>query len=91
MHIDRQLQQLLARELCDILAGWSNAEVVNRFAIYPARVSELRHGNLARFSIGKLVRFIAALGYDIEISIRPAARPAPTIRRATASVVRHAR
>jgi hypothetical protein len=58
MRIDRQLQQQLAREFCAIIDGWTSTEVVGRFRIYPARVSELRHGNLARFSIGRLARLI---------------------------------
>ena len=59
--------------------------------MYPARVSELRHGNLARFSIGRLVNLIAALGFDLEISIRPRKPPKPTPRQPAATVVRYDR
>jgi predicted XRE-type DNA-binding protein len=89
--IQRDLQRQLARELCAILDGWKRIEIVDRFGIRPERVSELRHGNLARFSIGRLVHLIAETGYDIEIAIRPT-QPVKLARRPlTATVVRYDR
>lgn len=72
-----------------MLEGWTLEEVTSRMQIYPSRVSELRHGNLARFSIGRLVRLIASLGYDIEIGIRRMKPVERAMQRPTASVVRH--
>jgi predicted XRE-type DNA-binding protein len=89
--IQRDLQRQLARELCAILDGWKGIEIVNRFGIPPARVSELRHGNLARFSIGRLAHLIARTGYDIEITIRPTPPAKPSPRLHTATVVRYDR
>jgi predicted XRE-type DNA-binding protein len=91
MRVDRELQAQLARELLAILDGWSATHIVEHLGLYPARVSELRRGNLARFSIGRLVRLIAALRFDIEITLRPTPPPRPARRQPSASVVRRDR
>ena len=44
------------------------------------RVSRLRRGNLGGFSIGQLLRFLKALGQDVEIVIRPAQRKQASTR-----------
>jgi len=91
MRVDRELQAQLARELLAILDGWSSTQIVERLCIHPARVSELRSGNLARFSIGRLVQLISRLRYDIEVSIRPTPPPTPARRPPSASVARYDR
>ena len=91
MRLDRDLQRQLARELCSILDGWSGIQVVNRYGLYPARISELRHGNLARFSLGRLVNLIASMGFDVEISLRPTKPPTPRRQLPAATVVRYDR
>jgi predicted XRE-type DNA-binding protein len=75
MRLDQQLKQQLAREFCAIVDGWSASQVAARAGIYPARVSELRNGKVAGYSISRLITMIAKFGYDIEIAIRPTKRP----------------
>jgi predicted XRE-type DNA-binding protein len=91
VRIDRQLQLQLAHELRAILEGWTLSEIVARTGMYPARVSELRHGDLARYSIAKLVCLIASRGHDIEVVIRPTKLPLRARQRAAATVVRYDR
>lgn len=89
--VDLELKQQLAHELRGILEDWTASEIIACYGWYPARVSELRHGNLARFSIARLVQLITDCGYDIRITIRPTEPPRRTFHRATATVVRLAR
>lgn len=91
MRVDLQLKQHLARELCAIIDGWTVIQAAMCLGLYPARISELRHGNLARFSIARLVRLIADRGYDIDVAIRPTKPPVRVPRRANATVVRYDR
>lgn len=91
MRIDEQLKHQLARELCAILDGWTLSQAVGLMDVSAARISELRHGKLAGYSIGRLVRFIAAHGYDIEIVLRPRQLPKVTRSAPTGTVVRHDR
>ena len=91
VRLDRDLQRQLARVVCGILGDSPGVDIVYRTGIYPARISELRHGKLARFSIGMLVNLIATFGFDIEISIRPTPPPKPSRRPPATSVVRYDR
>jgi len=91
VRIDRDLQRQLARELCSILGDGPGVEIVYRLGLYPARVSELRQGNFARFSLKRLVNLIASLGFDIEISIRPRKPPPRPRLLPSATVVRYDR
>lgn len=91
MQIDEQIRQQLARELRAILKDWSINEVVGRMGIRPQRVSELRNGNLARFSIRKLMRLIAMHDYDIELSLRVRRRIATPRPGPAGTVVRYDR
>jgi predicted XRE-type DNA-binding protein len=91
MSIAEQLRQQLADELCKITAGWSTYEAMAAMRLRPERISELRHGNLARFSIARLVRLIAMHGYDVELALRPKARPAVARQQPSATVLRYDR
>jgi predicted XRE-type DNA-binding protein len=75
MRLDQQLRQQLAREFCAIVEGWTVTQVATHAGIYPSRVSELRNGKVAGYSISRLITLIAKFGYDIEIAIRPTKRP----------------
>ena len=72
---DRELQQRLAHELRAIIDGYTLEEAMYALDLHPSRVSELRHGNLARFSIGRLIRLFGRAHYDVEVVIRPTKPP----------------
>lgn len=90
MKPDEQIRQQLAREYCAIIDGWTTTEVCARTGVYPARVSGLRAGRLAGYSIARLIRMIAAHGFDVEIVIRPTPRPVVAIQRPSGTVTRAA-
>lgn len=88
---DEQLKRQLARELCAIVDGWTLGEVTARTGTDPARMSALRHGRVAGFSISRLVRMIGQHGYDIELALRPTRPPKREWNHPSAKVVRYDR
>ncbi len=52
--------------------GWKQAEVAKRLGIAQPNVSALRRYRLDNFSLEKLMAFFNALGYGVELLIRPA-------------------
>jgi predicted XRE-type DNA-binding protein len=92
MRFDEQLlKRQLALEFCAIVEGWTLSQVTARTGLNPSRVSELRHGKLAGFSVARLMRMIADFGYDIEVVIRPTRRPIITRQGPTTTVLRYDR
>lgn len=54
--------------------GWKQAEAAARLGVDQAKVSKLLAGQMAGFSAERLVNWLAKLGRDVEVRIRPAAR-----------------
>jgi predicted XRE-type DNA-binding protein len=52
--------------------GLTQAEAAKRMGISQPKVSDMMRGDLANLSERKLMDCLTRLGYDIEISIRPA-------------------
>jgi predicted XRE-type DNA-binding protein len=63
------LKRELAAELVRIIAGWNRANVAVLMHTDPARVSDLRHGRLDRFSVESLVRFLARMRHHVQVTI----------------------
>lgn len=63
------LKRQLAGDLAGALKGWRPTEIYFRLRLDQPRVWELRHGRLERFSLQRLVRLLAELGYDTSISV----------------------
>jgi hypothetical protein len=85
-----QLKAQLARELCAILDGYQRDLGAAQVDAHPSELSRLRHGDLRRFSLGRIVRYITNAGYDIEVHLKRTARyedrpkprgPTSTVRR----------
>lgn len=74
-HVLDQLKEQLAEKLVALLDGWDQTEAGAQVGLRQPDVSLLRSGQLERFSVGRLLRMIASLGYHIEIAIRPLGRP----------------
>lgn len=87
---DQTLKEQLARELCLILDGWKRDAGAARVDMYPSELSRLRHGDLRRFSLARLVRYIARAGYDVEVHLKYTRRleHRPKPRRPTSTVIR---
>ena len=88
---DEQLKVQLGRELCAIIDGWTVGEAVARMCVRPSRISELRHGKLDGFSIGRLLQLIALHGYDVEVALRRRRPPPRDVQASSARVVRYDR
>ena len=74
------LKQQLGDELVKVIQGWRSGDIAYLMKVDRARVSDLRRGNLSRFSLEMLVRLLARRGFCIELSlVRPGVRR-PTCR-----------
>jgi predicted XRE-type DNA-binding protein len=69
--IDEQLRRELGRELCGMIDGWIQAEAAELLHLNQPKISALRRGDYAGFSIGRLIRLIASRGYNIEVHLKP--------------------
>lgn len=54
--------------------GWKQVEAATRLGIDQAKVSKLLAGQMAGFSIERLVNFLSLLGQDVEVTVRKAPR-----------------
>lgn len=54
--------------------GWKQVEAAARLGIDQAKVSKLLAGQMAGFSIERLVTFLSLLGQDVEVTVRKAPR-----------------
>jgi predicted XRE-type DNA-binding protein len=54
--------------------GWKQVEAADQLGIDQAKVSKLLAGQMAGFSIERLVSFLSLLGQDVEVTVRKAPR-----------------
>ena len=88
---EQELKVQLARELCSILRGWQRDTGAARVDMHASDLSRLRHGDLRRFSLARIIRYIAHAGYDIEVHLKRTQRleQRPQSRPPTSTVVRY--
>lgn len=55
--------------------GLTQARAAELLGIDQPKVSSLVRGKLAGFTLERLLRFLNALGYDVEITLRPSGTP----------------
>jgi predicted XRE-type DNA-binding protein len=62
--------------------GLKQVEAARLFGVKQPDVSKMLHGDLRQFSVERLMRFLVALGQDVEIVVRPQrdAGAGPTLR-----------
>ena len=86
-----ELKAQLAAELCSILSGWQRDIGAARVDMHASDLSRLRHRDLRRFSLTRIIRYIARAGYDIEVHLKKTRRleQRPKPRRPTSTVVRY--
>ena len=63
------LKQQLGGELARLLAGWNADDIAVVIGTDRPRVSELRRGKLARFSLETLIRYLSRLGQRVDVSV----------------------
>ena len=66
--------------------GLTQTEAARRLGVDQPKVSALVRGRLSGFSLSRLLRFVRALEYDVEIHLKPAAREAGERERSAAEV-----
>ncbi len=54
--------------------AWKQVETAARLGIDQAKVSKLLAGQMAGFSVERLVHFLSVLGQDVEVTVRRAPR-----------------
>jgi predicted XRE-type DNA-binding protein len=63
------LKRQLGDELARLLEGWRASDICDRIGTTPARVSDLRRGDLRRFSLESLIRFLDGFRRRVELSV----------------------
>lgn len=54
--------------------GWKQIEAASQLGIDQAKVSKLLAGQVAGFSVERLVHFLSMLGQDVEVTVKKAPR-----------------
>ncbi len=63
------LKARVAKILLDALNGWSQVNAAYLIGSNQARMSDLRRGELGRFSLEQLIRFLSRIDYRIDIQV----------------------
>jgi hypothetical protein len=71
---EHELKFQLARELIAILHGYQRDLGAAHIDAHATELSRLRRGDLRRFSLERIVRYIARAGYDIEVHLKTTPR-----------------
>ncbi|WP_363346558.1 helix-turn-helix transcriptional regulator [Methylocystis echinoides] len=72
---DQFLKAQLVRKIDALLKerGLKQIEAAQLFGVKQPDVSKLLHGDFRQFSMERLLRFLVALGQDVEIVVKPPA------------------
>jgi predicted XRE-type DNA-binding protein len=72
----------LAAQIGDVVAkeGLTQAQAAELLGVDQPKISALRRGRLAGFSLDRLVRFVVLLGHDVEIVVKPRKRGSAELR-----------
>lgn len=57
--------------------GLKQVEAANLFGVKQPDVSKMLRGDFRQFSVERLMRFLVALGQDVEIVVKPHCGPSP--------------
>ena len=79
---DSPVKAKLARKIASLMRerGLRQIEAADLFGVKQPDVSKLLRGDFSQFSLERLLRFLVALGQDVEISVRPHVGAAPSLR-----------
>jgi predicted XRE-type DNA-binding protein len=78
--VERSAELILKSSLLQALQetirgrGWKQAEAATQLGIDQAKISKLLAGQMAGFSVERLVHFLTLLGQDVEVTVRRAPR-----------------
>jgi predicted XRE-type DNA-binding protein len=79
---ENSVKAQLARKIASLLRerGLRQIEAAGLFGVKQPDVSKLLRGDFRQFSMERLLRFLVALGQDVEISVRPHVGASPSLR-----------
>jgi predicted XRE-type DNA-binding protein len=79
---DNLLKAELVRRIVVLMRerGLRQIEAAGLFGVKQPDVSKLLHGDFRQFSVERLLRFLVALGQDVEIVVRPSAQGNPSLK-----------
>lgn len=75
---EHALKAVLVRQIAAVMKeqALTQTEAARRLGIAQPDVSKLLRGHFRQFSVERLMRFLVALGQDVEIVVRPASASA---------------
>jgi predicted XRE-type DNA-binding protein len=73
---------LIARQISRAIVerGLTQVEAAKTLEIDQGKVSNLTRGRIAGFSVERLMKFVAALGWDVDIEMRPSGNERGRVR-----------
>ena len=79
---EERVKILIARQISRAIVerGITQVEAAKALEIDQAKVSNITRGRLAGFSIERLMKYVAALGWDIDIEMRPSTKERGQVR-----------
>lgn len=79
---EEKVKLLIARQISRAIVerGITQVEVAKILEIDQGKVSNITRGRIAGFSVERLMRYAAALGWDIDIELRPSTHERGQVR-----------
>jgi len=79
---EERVKILIARQISRAIVerGLTQVAAASVLEVDQAKVSNITRGRLAGFSIERLMKFVAALGWDIDIEMRPSKNDRGSVR-----------
>ena len=79
---EERVKILIARQISRAIVerGLTQVAAASVLEVDQAKVSNITRGRLAGFSIERLMKFVAALGWDIDIEMRPSKNDHGSVR-----------
>ena len=75
------LKREAGAQLAVLVAGWNADDIAYLLGTDRSRIAELRRGKLDRFSLERLIRFLARAGQIVELRVTAPVRPYRQARR----------
>lgn len=79
---EERIKLLIARQISRAITerDMTQVEAAEVLEIDQAKISNLTRGRIAGFSVERLMKFVAALGWDIDIEMRPSGKARGSVR-----------
>jgi predicted XRE-type DNA-binding protein len=79
VHLDPkdELKVAIAYQICKLIndKGLTQQQAAKILKTDQAKISAVTRGRLTGFSVDRLLNFVTALGYDVDVSLKPSKEP----------------